>query len=136
MAHHYAYILADLPVSAHSWTVPLLAASEGILVTGVNTIPGLRQIADAVRSIRAERAIYADVRIIINRCELNVFGKIARNDHVTRVLGEEKVFYIRHATSAIECVNMGEPITTARSSDKILKDIAAIVDHCQALQPA
>ena len=136
MAHHYAYILADLPVSAHSWTGPLLAASEGILVTGVNTIPGLRQIADAVRAIRAERAVYADVRIIINRCELSVFGKIARNDHVTRVLGEEKVFYVRDTASAIECVNMGEPITLARTSDKILKDVGAIVDHCLALQPA
>ena len=49
MAQHYAFIVVDLPVSAHVWTIPLLIASEGILVTGVNTIPGLRQVAETVQ---------------------------------------------------------------------------------------
>ena len=51
MAHRYGYIIVDLPLSLHAWTIPLLTASEGILVTGVNTIPGLRQIAETLRAI-------------------------------------------------------------------------------------
>ena len=35
MAHRYDYIVIDLPLSVHSWTIPLLAASKGILVTGI-----------------------------------------------------------------------------------------------------
>ena len=31
---------------------------------------------------------------------------------------------------------MGESMTIARSSDKAVKDIAAIVDFCMALKPA
>jgi len=42
MADRYAFIIVDMPLSTHGWTLPLLAASDGILVTGANTIPGLR----------------------------------------------------------------------------------------------
>ncbi len=136
MAQHYAFIVVDLPVSAHVWTIPLLIASEGILVTGVNTIPGLRQVAETVSAVRAEAGVNADVRIVVNRCESGLFGRIARADHVARVLGEEQRFYVRNSGLAVECVNMGESLTIARSSDKAVKDIAAIVDFCMALKPA
>ena len=135
MSHHYAYVVVDLPVSAHVWTIPLLTASEGILVTGVNTIPSLRQAAETVRAIRAERGINADVRTIINRCESGLFGGVARRDHVDRIVGAEQLFYVRNTSIALECVNRGESLTMARPSDKAVKDIAAIADFCMALKP-
>jgi pilus assembly protein CpaE len=135
MSHHYAYVVVDLPVSAHVWTIPLLTASEGILVTGVNTIPSLRQAAETVRAIRAERGINADVRTVINRCESGLFGGVARRDHVDRILGAEQLFYVRNTSMALECVNRGESLTMARPSDKAVKDIAAIADFCMALKP-
>ena len=135
MSHHYAFVVVDLPVSAHVWTIPLLTASEGILVTGVNTIPSLRQAAETVRAIRAERGINADVRTVINRCESGLFGGVARRDHVDRILGAEQLFYVRNTSMALECVNRGESLTMARPSDKAVKDIAAIADFCMALKP-
>ena len=51
MAQRYSTIIIDLPLSVHSWTLPLLAASKGILVTGLNTIPGLRQIEETLRAL-------------------------------------------------------------------------------------
>jgi pilus assembly protein CpaE len=134
MSHHYVYIVVDLPVSAHIWTIPLLTASEGILVTGVNTIPSLRQAAETVRAIRAEVGISADVRTVINRCESGLFGSVARRDHVDRILGAEERFYVRNTNIAVECVNRGESLTMARPSDKAVKDIAAIADFCVALK--
>jgi pilus assembly protein CpaE len=135
VARHYAYIIVDLPVSAHAWTIPLLTASEGILVTGVNTIPGLRQIAETLRALRAANGITAEIRTVINRCELGLIGGVARRDHIARVLGDEKRFYVRNAGIAVECVNMGESMSLARPSDKAVKDIAAIADFCMALKP-
>jgi pilus assembly protein CpaE len=134
MSHHYAFVVVDLPVSAHVWTIPLLTASEGILVTGVNTIPSLRQAAETVRAIRAERGINADVRTIINRCESGLFGGVARRDHVDRILGAEQLFYVRNTSMALECVNRGESLTMARPSDKAVKDIAAITHFCMGLK--
>ena len=136
MAHRYAYIIIDLPLSVHSWTIPVLAASKGILVTGLNTIPGLRQIEETLRALRAEALITGDVRAVINRCDFGFLGKVARADHVARILGEKKRLFVRNARVAIECVNVGTPMTLAYPSDKSVKDIAAISAFCAGLKSA
>jgi pilus assembly protein CpaE len=136
MAHRYAYIIIDLPLSIHSWTIPLLAASKGILVTGLNTIPGLRQIEETLRALRAETRITADVRAVVNRCGFGLLGKLARADHVARILGGEKRLLVRNARVAIDCVNIGTPMTLAHPSDKSVKDIAAISEFCTGLKSA
>jgi pilus assembly protein CpaE len=136
MAQRYATIIIDLPLSVHSWTLPLLAASKGILVTGLNTIPGLRQIEETVRALREEATITADVRAVVNRCDVGLLGKVARADHVARILGEEKRFCVRNAAVAVECVNVGSPIALAYPSDKSVKDIAAIAAFCVGLNSA
>jgi pilus assembly protein CpaE len=136
MAHRYAYIIIDLPLSVHSWTIPVLAASKGILVTGLNTIPCLRQIEETLRALRTEATITADVRAVINRCDFGFLGKVARADHVARILGEEKRLLVRNARVAIECVNIGTPMTLAYPSDKSVKDMAAISQFCAALKSA
>jgi len=134
MAHRYAYIIVDLPLSAHPWTIPLLAASKGILVTGLNTIPGLRQIEETLRALRAEAAVAADLRAVINRCDFGLLGRVVRAEHVARILGDEKRLFVRNARVALECVNLGSPMTLAYPSEKAVKDIAAIADYCLALK--
>ena len=136
MAQRYSTIVIDLPLSVHSWTLPLLAASKGILVTGLNTIPGLRQIEETLRALREEATITADVRAVVNRCDVGLLGKVSRADHVARILGEEKRFCVRNAAVAVECVNVGSPIALAYPSDKSVKDIAAIAAFCAKLNTA
>ncbi|HZZ23745.1 MAG TPA: AAA family ATPase [Roseiarcus sp.] len=136
MAQRYSTIIIDLPLSVHSWTLPLLAASKGILVTGLNTIPGLRQIEETLRALREEASITAQMRLVINRCDFSFFGKVARADHVARILGKETRFCVRNAAVAVECVNVGTPITLAYPSDKSVKDIAAISAFCAGLHAA
>jgi pilus assembly protein CpaE len=133
MAQRYSTIIIDLPLSVHSWTLPLLAASKGILVTGLNTIPGLRQIEETLRALREEATITAELRAVVNRCDFSFLGKVARADHVARILGEEKRFCVRNAAVAVECVNVGTPIALAYPSDKSVKDIAAISAFCAGL---
>jgi pilus assembly protein CpaE len=133
MAQRYSTIIIDLPLSVHSWTLPLLAASKGILVTGLNTIPGLRQIDETLRALRTEASVTAELRAVVNRCEFGLLGRVARGDHVARILGEEKRLLVRNARVAIECVNVGTPIILAHPSDKSVKDIAAIAAFCAGL---
>jgi len=136
MAHRYGYIIVDLPLAAHAWTIPLLVASKRILVTGLNTIPGLRQIEETLRAIRAEAAVAADLSAVVNRCDFGLLGKVVRAEHVARILGDEKRFFVRNARVALECVNLGSPMTLAYPSDKAVKDIAAIADYCVAMKSA
>jgi pilus assembly protein CpaE len=134
MAHRYAYIIADLPLSVRPWTIPLLAASKGILVTGLNTIPSLRQMAETLRSLRTDCAVSGDVRAVVNRCDFGLLGNVVRADHVARILGDEKRLLVRNSRVALECVNIGTPMTLAYPSDKCVRDIAAIADYCTALK--
>ena len=136
MAQRYGSIIIDLPLSVHSWTLPLLAASKGILVTGLNTIPGLRQIEETLRALRTETSVTAELRAVVNRCEFGLLGSVARADHVARILGEEKRLLVRNARVAVECVNVGTPIGLAHPSDKSVKDIAAIAAFCAGLKSA
>lgn len=135
IAQRYDAILIDLPVTRFPWTTPVLGASQGILVVGANTIPGLRRIAETLEAVRAETGAGAETRVVINRCEFGLLGGVVRSDHVTRVLGEEKPLFIRDARIALDCINAGTPMTLANPSDKVVKDIAAIAEFCAARKP-
>jgi len=136
IARRYVQVLVDLPLEREPWTGPVLAASQGILVVGGNTIPGLRQIAETLVAIHSEAVTAASIRVVINDCEFNMFGRAKRHDHVKRVLPNETPFFVRHSPAAIECVNTGKPMSLARPSDKAVKDVGAIVRFCAGLKPA
>jgi hypothetical protein len=89
-----------------------------------------------MRALHEEATITAELRAIINRCDFSFLGKVARADHVARILGEEKRLYVRHSAVATECVNIGTPIALAHPSDKSVKDIAAISAFCAGLMVA
>ena len=86
--------------------------------------------------MRTEASITAELRAVVNRCEFGLLGSVARADHVARILGEEKRLLVRNARVAIECVNVGTPISLAHPSDKSVKDIAAIAAFCAGLNAA
>jgi pilus assembly protein CpaE len=133
MARRYSHILVDLPVSAYEWTAPLLSASQGIVVTGVNTIPGLSQIADTLAAIRAE-TYPAAIRVVINRCASGLLGRIRRMDHVEKVLNGEERIYVRAASTAIDCINAGFVMGLSYPFEKAVKDISTIADFCSNLK--
>ena len=133
MARRFTHILVDLPLSAYEWTAPLLSASQGIIVTGVNTIPGLSQVAGMLAAIRADSPS-AEIRVVINRCQCGLFGRIRRMDHVEKVLNGETKIYVRATSTAIDAVNAGFAMGLSYPSEKAVKDISAIADFCSALK--
>jgi hypothetical protein len=60
---------------------------------------------------------------------------VARYRHVKSVLGNEKLFFVRDARMALDCINTGTPMTLANPSHKIVKEIAAIAEFCAGLKP-
>jgi|SRR5271166_3269983 len=136
IAQRYEYILIDLPVVRRPWTTPVLSASQAILIVGLNTIPGMRQISETLAAIRGEAGIAGQVRVVINRCQFGLLGGVARGDHVRRALGEESPLFVREAKIALDCVNAGTPMTLANPSDRAVKDVASIAGFCAALKPA
>jgi pilus assembly protein CpaE len=136
IAARYECILIELPVAWYPWTDHVLGASQGIVVTGLNTIPGLRQIFETLSAIRSLSLVHAEICVALNRIEYGLLGRVARYRHVKSVLGNERLFFVRNARMALECVNTGSPMTLANASHKIVQDIAAISDFCKSLKPA
>jgi pilus assembly protein CpaE len=126
IAARYDLILLDLPVPWFNWTRQLLSAAEVALVTGLNTIPGLRQVVESLTALRAVERVPARVAVVLNRCEYRLVGGIARRNHVKNLLGAEEVFFVRDdAQNAVQSVNTGIPMAI-QGQGKVSKDIAPI----------
>jgi pilus assembly protein CpaE len=129
----YDLVLLDLPVPWFSWTRQLLSAVEVVFVLGINTIPGLRQVADTLQAVRGVDRVPAKVSVVLNRCESQLIGGVARRQHVKNLLANEEVHYIREDTeSAVQSANTGIPMA---GRGKISKDIAAIVPIVSEAKP-
>ncbi len=142
----YELILIDLPVTWFGWTDQVVCASDGVIVTGVNTVPGLRQTVEALKAVRRSRnsalprasASGADLQIAVamNRCRRRFIGGIVHRRHVESVLGDEQVLYVNEEPMALESINTGTPIGLNKSSGAFVKDIAALAAFCRALKSA
>jgi pilus assembly protein CpaE len=135
IAARYDLILLDLPLPWFNWTRQLLSAAEVVLVSGLNTIPGLRQVAEALTAVRAVERMPAKVAVVLNRCEYRLVGGIARRNHVKNLLGAEEVFFVREdAENAVQSVNTGIPMVV-QGHGKVSKDIAPIAQLASEAKP-
>jgi pilus assembly protein CpaE len=136
IAANYDCILIDLPVTWFPWTAHIVTASAGIVVTGLNTIPGLRQIAETLSAVRNTPGLVAEIRVALNRCEYRLLGGVARRQHVKSVLANEQVTFVMHSTLATEAINSGVPMVAASPGQRINKQIAELAKFCTKLESA
>ena len=133
IAKRYDLILIDLPVTWFAWTVDIIANSNAVVLTGINTIPCLRQLAQTLAVVRDARPGTAgdSVAVVVNRCDRTLLGGMERRQHVESVLGSEQVFYVGNDQPAmVESVNTGTPLAQAGGSRKTIKEISAIAEFC------
>jgi MinD-like ATPase involved in chromosome partitioning or flagellar assembly len=145
-ALRYELILIDLPATWFAWTDQVVSASDGVVVTGANTIPGLRQTVETLKAVRSARnsvlsrasAPGADrqIAVAMNRCRRRFIGGIRHRRHVEAVLGGEQVFYVSDEPVALESINTGTPIGLNKSGGAFGKDIAALAAFCGGLKAA
>jgi pilus assembly protein CpaE len=127
VAKRYDVIILDLPAQWGSWTRQVLSVCNIVVVTGLNTVPGLRLVADTLAAVRAVQPLPLKIVTVLNRCEPRLFGGVARGDHIDKMLGAETVLTVRaDADAAIHANNTGAPISIASPSNRIAKDVQAI----------
>jgi pilus assembly protein CpaE len=130
----YDLVLIDFPVVWFNWTAQVIAASDALIITGVNTIPCLRQMAETLTLIRGGISPTAQIGIVLNKSERTLLGGIARRHHVKKVLEEEQTFFIAHRPEAIEGANMGVPMVLGPAARKVQKELAGLVEFCAAVK--
>jgi pilus assembly protein CpaE len=125
----YDLILIDLPPTWFSWTSQIIFASDTVMVTGLNTIPSLRQMVETIAAVRDVGQPDVRIAVVINRCARNLVRGIARRRHVETLLGNEKVFYVGEEPMAAQSVNSGSPMAVTNSYRKIRKDIVSLANY-------
>jgi MinD-like ATPase involved in chromosome partitioning or flagellar assembly len=126
----YHVILIDLPVTWFTWTPQIVSASDGVVVTGLNTIPGLRQTAETLAAVQESARASAQIAIAVNRCQRRFWGGVARRHHAERVLGGKNVFYIAEEPLALESINTGNPMALSKGAGSTGLGITALADFC------
>jgi pilus assembly protein CpaE len=134
IAKRYDLVLIDCPVVWFSWTAQVIAASDAVIITGINTIPCLRQISETLTLIRNSVSTTVPIGIALNKSERTLLGAIARRQHVARVLEDEQTFFISHRAEAVESANMGIPMMLGPAARKIQKDLASLAEFCAAVK--
>jgi pilus assembly protein CpaE len=134
ISRRYDLVLVDLPVTWFKWTPHVIAASDAVIVTGVNTIPGLRQIAETVTAVRDARRPGADFAIAMNRCGRRMLGGFERRHHIEKVLGREKTFFVGEEATLVRSINAGTPLAISDPGSRTSKEIAALAGFCAAVR--
>ena len=99
-----------------------------MIVTGLITIPSLRQVSEALQAIRNLGHVPPSVVVALNRCNRPFMRGVAGEQYVKRILRDETIVYVREdAPAAQQSGNTGIPITVANPSSKISKDVAQLV---------
>lgn len=132
----YDLVLLVYPLPWFSWTAQIVAASDGTVVTGINTIPCLRQISETLALVRSSGAAAPQVAIAVNRCERTLLGSISRRKHAEMVLRDEQVFFIAMRPEAAESVNMGVPMMLGPAAGKLRSELAPLANFCAGLRSA
>lgn len=133
ISKNYDFIVIDMPVFWLAWTVPVLENSDLIIVTGLNTIPGLRQLKGTVEAASAVKKPTTQISIVVNRATHNLFGNIERRGHADSVLAGQTLFYVREDADAINRLNAGTSAAQSKSGRSV-KDFAALAAHCAAVK--
>ncbi len=131
----YDLIMLDLPVTSFPWSTKIIANCDAVLVTTINTVPGLRQVTETLSAIRSYRVNAGPVAVIVNRCERTILGGIARSKHVKSVLGHEKVFLVGHDPAFVESTNTGRPLALTSRHGRTARELSAIREFCAEIKP-
>jgi pilus assembly protein CpaE len=130
---HYDLVIVDLPTQWQRWTRQMLSVCDLVIVSGLNTVPGLRQVADTVAAVKSVQSTSdpddptPKIVIALNRCGSRLVGGVARAHHIKQILPGETVHTVRQdAAATIHAVNTGIPIAIGSPSAKIAKDIRTL----------
>jgi pilus assembly protein CpaE len=124
IADKYEFIVLDLPVPWFSWTGLTLENSDAVVLTGINTIPCLRQMRSTLDAVVEMKSLSSPVAIVMNRVRHNLVGRIERRRHVESVFPNENIFYIEENSRAVERVNTGTPARLAGNHGKAFAKLA------------
>jgi pilus assembly protein CpaE len=125
----YDLVILDLPVTWFSWTRPTIENSDAIVLSGINTVPCLRQMRSTFDEVTKVKGSATPLAIVMNRVARHLLGGVERRGHVEAVFPGETIFYIGENPRAVDKVNTGTPAALSGSN---AKEFAKLTAFCTA----
>jgi len=135
ISEQYDLVIISVPPAWFDWTDQILSVSDLAIVTGLNNVPGLRQIAETLQEVKRAERVPPQIIVALNRCESGLVGGVVRRRHVSQALGNQTAIYIREdAAAANHSLNTGDPISITSRSSRITKDVRALASLVSGLK--
>ena len=129
IASRYDAILFDLPVQWLTWTDNLLLGSDAVIVSGADSVPGLRRLAATLGRIDALGIPEKKVSAVVNMVDTDFFGRVSRRAVIDRALAQRRTFFIqRDNQSAGSALDVGRPLLQLVPNSKIAKNIRRLAE--------
>ncbi|AMJ62715.1 hypothetical protein AXW83_22590 [Bosea sp. PAMC 26642] len=127
IADRYDLLLLDIPHQSLPWIDNLLLGSDAIVVCGTGTVPALRQLDAKLAHLDDLLIGAAKIGIVVNHCQSNLFGRIARRADIESALHRRQIFCVRSDDGAVqEAMNAGRPLTELSPGNRVVKDVRVL----------
>ena len=128
----YSHVIVDMPRQRRTWSKPILAGVDEVMVVSEFTVPSLHAAADMTREVDALRGDAAPSRLVLNRMSdgKREFSVQRASKAIERDIGA----VIRSDwKSAREAVNLGMPVAQVKPKSMLVKDVLTLLKQ---LDPA
>ena len=122
--------VVDRPRHPRDWTLEALRGADEVLVVSELTVPALLAARSLSDEIEAELPAGMRPRIVLNRLSSRMFGPAPSMAEAERALQRKADGGISSDwEAAAASANLGGPISQHRPKSKIVRDVAALIDH-------
>lgn len=132
----YDIVVLDMPPYRIPWVDAVLKDSDLVLVTGLYSVPSVKQIIAETKHLSERELAPEQVAVVVNQCKTTAFGGIAHDVNIDGVLSGRRVFYVQQDWPfALDCVNTGVSMVQSKPRRGICRDIKKIGDAVLAVRP-
>ena len=134
LGKRYDLVLLDILHHWLPWVDNVLQGSDAVIITGGGTVPAVKQLANRVRYVEDLEIPSKRIAVVVNQCEIGLFGQVPRKAEIDRTFRAREVRYIPlDLATATLAANTGRPMVELASRRPVSKSIRQLVNWIQTV---
>jgi pilus assembly protein CpaE len=122
-------VVVDLPPTWQPWTDDVLAGSDRIYVVTELLVPALKKARELIATMRERLGQEASLKVIVNKSRRRLFGSGLIRSDASELLGGDLAGFVSEDQDLVcEAINRGRPLSAARPSNRVSRELARILD--------
>jgi pilus assembly protein CpaE len=122
-------LIVDMPPVWQPWTNDVLAGSDRIYVVTELLVPALRKAQELTATMQERLGPKPTIKVIVNKARRQLFGAALMKRDARELLGDDLAGFVSEDQALVRgAINRGHPLSAARSSNRISRELARILD--------